>query len=508
MTRALAIAIAFAPALASAAPVLPGGAQVSIGRLFAHENGSAMLAPATTVEHDFNLAHCACSQAGAAPDTFVDKTVAWELLLVPGTMAVHRPLDIWVGPRCDDPAMRAAGCHRIASATIADLSTLPTVPTGATPEVPIYDVIVPEPGGLGCTPRAQVASEWVLVDSTGGGSYDYATSVSIAADTLAPPLPTGFAAAPERTSITIQFTPPADTSDIVAYQALCADDVGAAVATGTRPAPRYQTARQLCGEPLDVPLVPSLIDTGVPLHGVDAAVGVALPQTIAQLDPSLVCGEAADPNASSIQLVGLPPHGSFVVALLAIDRAGNAAATYFQTHLVTHDPTDLWTDLHDRGSRVEGGFCLVADTYGDDHPLTRGLRAFRDATLARTAVGRALVAAYYASIGKLGALVRGRPLVRVVVALALAPLVAIALAWHALSLPGLLVVVALVVLARRRYRNRHAAWPSTTSPSTVPVGVGRQPRATRSSSSSSALGRWSHTETAPIAPSHVVSKQR
>jgi len=47
-----------------------------------------------------------------------------------------------------------------------------------------------------------------------------------------------------------------------------------------------------------------------------------------------------------------------------------------------------------------------------------------------------------------------------------------------------------------------------TGPATVPVGVATQPRVHRSSSNSSAVGRWSHTETALTPPSHVVSKTR
>lgn len=54
-------------------------------------------------------------------------------------------------------------------------------------------------------------------------------------------------------------------------------------------------------------------------------------------------------------------------------------------------------------------------------------------------------------------------------------------------------------------RNLHAACPSTRSPSTVAVGVGRQPDRHRCSRSSSALGRWPQTATAVTPPSQVVS---
>ena len=64
---------------------------------------------------------------------------------------------------------------------------------------------------------------------------------------------------------------------------------------------------------------------------------------------------------------------------------------------------------------------------------------------------------------------------------------------------------------RRRRRDqrstRHAAWPSTTSPSTVAVGVGVEPAASRASRSSSGVGRWPPDAETPLtAPSQVVSK--
>jgi hypothetical protein len=473
-------------ALASAARadtgMLPGGGAIQLARLFDHERGSAPLVVASSPTTYFNLAHCACSQPRAAPASFVERSFALELLLAPPGIA--RAADVWVGVGCDDPATRATSCHQIASASIADLSTLPTQPPGALPEISIYDLMVPEPPFLACSFRELVSSEWVMVDTAGGGTYDYIASKAIATDALAPPLPTSFAATPGPTTIDIAFVPPADTSDIAAYQAVCATTDGNPATTGPPPAPRYMTARRLCGESLDVPLVPSDIATGLPPAAVDAPLGVSIPQGVAELDPTFLCGDQPDPTASTIRLGPLPTGRTFVVVLLAIDHAGNAAATYFLSPLATAPTDGLWQDLHDRGGSAEGGLCLVAETYGDDHPITRALRGFRDDTLARTPLGRAAMAAYYATLGRLGAIVRRWWPLRVVAALALAPLVAFALLWHLLTLPGLVVLVLVA-----RYAKRHAAWPSTRSPSTVPVGVGRQPRAMRSSSSSSAVGR-------------------
>src|SRR6185436_13127730 len=104
-----------------------------------------------------------------------------------------------------------------------------------------------------------------------------------------------------------------------------------------------------------------------------------------------------------------------------------------------------------RDGLIDGG-CLLAETYGDGNPLTQLLRGFRDETLAKTGFGRWLTDVYYATIGKLGAAVHGSLALRIVAAIALAPLVLIALAWHVLTLPGLLLLAALPWLWRRRRR--------------------------------------------------------
>src|SRR5262249_33159847 len=125
------------------------------------------------------------------------------------------------------------------------------------------------------------------------------------------------------------------------------------------------------------------------------------------------------------------------------------AGVFFTSAVTPQAVTDFWEDLHDRGSKVEGGFCLIAETYGDDNPLTSALRRFRDDTLADTMLGRALTTAYYATLGKLGAIVHGHWPLRIVSGILLFPLVVLALLWHILTLPGLLAICAFVVIGRR-----------------------------------------------------------
>ncbi len=306
---------------------LPSLFVLAFGQLLGHEGNAPQLAPIESQDRYFNLAHCACSQRFAADPGYLEITYA---LAVTVSAAPARPGEIWVGQGCDDAATRAAQCHRVDAATIPDLSAVP--PAGVAPEVPIIDLMEPEPSAMGCDMRAITGEEWAIADLDGDGVYDSFTGMAIATDALPPPLPIDFSATYGPGVIELHWTPPADTSDIYAYQALCATDTGDPARVGAPPPVEYVTARQLCGEPLDVPLVPSPI---VPGDNTD----VAIPQTIAQLDPSIVCGETLDPNASALRIDHLREGPSYVIALAVVDRAANAAVTYFHPTLAPGGPT-------------------------------------------------------------------------------------------------------------------------------------------------------------------------
>jgi MYXO-CTERM domain-containing protein len=336
---------------------LPGGATISFGAL---DLPAGATTPATQY---FNFAHCACGQPGAAGASYIERSFAYQLLLTPGTMAVHRPLQIWVGAGCDVAATRASSCHQIASATIADLSTIPA--SGVTPVVPVYDLMEPEHGDIYCQFRAQTSGEWAMADGNGDGTLDYFVGKPIAFDAKAPPLPTDFAAQAGPASIDLTWTPPPDVSDVALYQALCAtaDESGSPASTQPPAAAAYVTARNLCGESQDVPLVPSAImfDTG----SADANTDVALPQGIAQLDPSLVCATVTDPTATSMHIGDLVSNEPLVVLFLAIDAAGNPAATYFYPTISADSDSPPAVPHHNQA----GCACRASDPRASVWPL-------------------------------------------------------------------------------------------------------------------------------------------
>ena len=112
---------------------------------------------------------------------------------------------------------------------------------------------------------------------------------------------------------------------------------------------------------------------------------ILIPPPIQALDNEFICGSTTTATATSMRIDGLTNGVPYEVALIAIDKAGNPAGVFMNTPVTPEPVTDFWEDLHDRGSHVEGGFCLINDTFGDDSGISNELRAFRDDTLASTA---------------------------------------------------------------------------------------------------------------------------
>jgi len=407
----------------------------------------------------FNYAHCSCSrvQQTLGIDGFYESTFAIELDFT-GTTPSSKTLDIWVGTGCDDPVSRqntdAGLCHQI---TLSDVLSITGLMTNkfAKPEIPVYDLIEAKPsaqmGGVCESIQGGNVSVWAM-GQINSGTYDYSVSVPVSFDTAPPTLPQSFTVQGAESAIQVSWTPPAEgTLDVFAYQALCEvyDPTGAldeTPGTSSHPTPKYQTPQMLCGAG-DLPTVTAttLDQSTLPVDAPTVSPG----NNMIRLDPKFLCGEAVDPTATSMRIEGLKDGTSYVVTFVVMDKSGNVTGTYFTSPVTPKPARDFWQDLHDEGSTAEGGFCLIAETFGDDNPLTQLMRGFRDGTLGGTPWGRALTRAYYATLGKLGWLVHGHILLRVLSALLLLPLIAFALLWHLLGLP-LLVLIALALRFRKK----------------------------------------------------------
>jgi hypothetical protein len=465
MTRFVLLAfLCLGASTSRAAETLPGGGELVFNKLLLHEDNAEVGAEPVTPESTlfyFNEAHCECSffnyNGDSADPLFFEDTVSWELIVQNEPTPLDRPIEIWTGAGCDttDITTRNAECHKVEG---AGASTVAAIQQNGSViiNVPIFDIMVPKMTDRpGCQERVLDGNVWALVDTDASGDLDYAAQATVKTDTKPPPLPTNFRAIGAEEAVQISWDAPAEgVSDVAYYQALCATTNGGSPAKSNPPEAQYQTARQLCGAPSDVFLVPTAISSNT---GTDAGEGsIVLTQEMAELQPAYICGQSASATATSLRIDGLKNGTEYTVIFLAIDLSGNATGTYFTSPLVPEPATDFWEDLHDQGSGAEGGFCLLAQAYGDNNPLTQVMRSFRDNTLADTLFGRWLIDVYYGTVGGLD--LHGSLALRIVAGVLLLPLVAIALLWHTLTLPGLLALAGLFVLARKRrlVKLRHA----------------------------------------------------
>jgi hypothetical protein len=432
------------------------GTTLKFNRFLIHADNSTELtepnADTEEVWKYFNLAHCVCSQFQKAMpvDTFHEDSFEYEVTVEnpTGTTTVNHPAEVWVGAGCntDDTTVRNADCTKIdTTKNLTDIDA-----AGSTNiKIPIYEFMTPKQSDRstgGCLPRRLTGSTYLNVDADPvDGKFEYWETKSIDTDAEAPPLPTNFRAVGAEEAIEISWDPPSDVSDVAYYQALCAAGPNSdqVAIKGTPPAPRYQTPYLLCGATQSLTLMPSDIASN---DGVDASTTAIPLGELATQNPAYICGESDSATSNSLRIKGLTNGTPYLVALLAIDKYGNAAGTYFTSRLTPIPATDFWEDIHNQGSRTEGGFCLISQTFGDDSGITNTLRSFRDNTLASTAFGRWLTDVYYA----LSFNMHGNMVARIAMAIVLLPFILVALLWHVLSLPVLLALIALLVLVRRR----------------------------------------------------------
>jgi hypothetical protein len=458
---------------AQAMTTFPSGSTI----LFQHrkiyddsKNDGSFIEPdgnSTELRQYFNLAHCNCAKANLGDPT----STGWFQYLIHETMAsglsAATGVDFFIGTNCDTLANRTTTptCTQDKVGSVADLDADLFVNSNNYQSFNLYQAVNANraDGTTECLQQNNVGNSIyaLVVDPSKGGDYafmgnqrvgalstDTGMAMASALDTAPPPFPDSVTAAGIDSGIHLSWpAPTSNNTDIAYYQALCATVDGTSPALSSPSnSPQFVTTASLCGAGGDPPLMELAIDnsdpgaTSIPAPGGD----------FGNLDKSFVCGESSSSTSTSLDIRGVENGTAYQVILLTIDLHGNYTARHFTTAITPIPSTDFWEDLHDRGSHVEGGLCLLAETYGDDSSLTSALRTFRDDTLGGSRVGRWLTRAYYASLGKLGGYVHGSLALRAVAGVMLAPLVALALLWHWLGLIGVVAVLGVVWLWRRR----------------------------------------------------------
>ncbi len=353
MMRSVLACVLLTTTVAHAEGELPNGAMLRWNRVFITEDGQVKEPSTIEVRRRYlNLAHCVCAASDEGPET----TISYDLTLS-ATTNTARPGEIWVGTQCDNDQQRPMTCMAVDQINNIDL----LAQREERIDLNLFDVINGT-DTMGCREEdGGTANVWFLVDTDANATYDFFSTQSVgntsttpmneqvSFDTKAPPLPTGFEASAAENGISLSWTVPEATADIEYYQALCAKQDGSPAKAAPDEA-QYQTVRSLCGLEQDITLAEAAVEGG------DEGMAM-IPAAMKQLDPAYVCGTIAEPTASGMLIEGLDNDVPYSVIVLAIDRNGNASGVYLTKTVTPRPATDLWEDLHERGSGVEGGFC-------------------------------------------------------------------------------------------------------------------------------------------------------
>lgn len=396
----------------------------------------------------FNLARCLCDRSGSPQNVLLQ--AEWATAGGP-TPAPDGVVEVWVGSGC------ATGTAEMRDMQCSEVANVPDVAQfndGENFFIGVGEILTP-----GTTFDECSADLSTVTIGTYSVTNDMLTKVTeleqLTVDMKAPPLPASVEVTAQEGQIELSWDPiTAEGGDVQYFQALCsrADGTNAHAGNGTHDA-RYDTAFLLCGasggltiEALSVTNAASPGD--LPVSEMDLAMGMR------ELRDTFICGQSAGgATARGIELEGLDNEVAYEVILLSVDKAGNVSAGYVPRTVAPKPVTDFWEDVNNDDANLEGGLCLIESTFGagGGGGLYGALRAWRD-ELATTAAGRWLVARYYAWGAPIAAAAQESIVVRVAVGLALLPLIAVALVWHALGLPLLLALIAGLVLWRRRRR--------------------------------------------------------
>lgn len=344
------IALASMPRLAHAE--LPNGATITFSELKIREGGGDFTFPSTPddLREYLNMAHCVCSAAGVGMEQSVQYLVTSS-----ADTQTDKPGQIWVGLQCDDDVQRPMSCRQVDE--IANIDEL--YPGGDRFEFTFHEAMTGLDETAACEAIEGERSLWLLVDTDGDGTFDHKQAQSFGTttevtriDTKAPPLPTAFEGASAENAVRISWDPPATQTDIFAYQALCVKSDNTPALDSPSHSPRYTRVVDLCGLSAEAFTVSSV--------ELDSNGGAAtFPAEATALDPAFICGEETDKTATGMLIEGLENGVPYSVIVVAVDQYGNVVGAALDKTVTPQPAYDFWEDLHNRGSNVEGGFCLA-----------------------------------------------------------------------------------------------------------------------------------------------------
>ncbi len=394
----------------------------------------------------FNKARCKCDEAGFTQNVMFEAT--WAMGTAPADSAGTQ-IFAWAGSDCAnamDRTTREMRCTR--------LDGIPDAVTIAQTEnmfVGVGELLTPGTNADAnpCSEDLSSVTYGLYTSTDSEATITKVVEEAIDVDMKAPPVPTTLTVKGQEGQLSLEWEALASQAgDIQYFQALCSTGAGGFAHDEATHEAQYDTEDSICGAALSTTIAAAVIanddvQTGRPIAAADLG-------DLAFLDSLYVCGQATGGTTSSITLEGLTNGEEYIVVLVSVDKAGNPAAVFVPRTISPQPVTDFWEDLNGEDPDIEGGLCLIESAYGGGRGgLMGALRAWRD-ELRQTVAGRWLVERYYAWGAPLAAAARESVIARVVLAVVMLPLIAIALCWHAIGLPAMLAIAAALVWLRRR----------------------------------------------------------
>ncbi|HUQ07764.1 MAG TPA: MXAN_2562 family outer membrane beta-barrel protein [Kofleriaceae bacterium] len=395
---------------------------------------------------EFNFARCVCDEGA---DTFnVQYEAAWANGAPMNSAGTQ--LFAWAGSSCATAASR--GEREMTCSRLTGIADAVALDNAERLFVPVGELLTPGTNNTTCKEDLTQVTYGLYTSTDGEGTITKVVEEKIDVDMKAPPVPTELTVHGQEGQISLNWEAlSSEAGDIQYFQALCAvADTGEAAHTKATHDAQYDTPYTLCGASLAQEIEAATYSEGNEAEQTGRDITEAELGDLALLDSAFICGQSGGSNSTGVTLEDLEDGVEYMVVLVSVDKAGNAKAVYVPKTVAPAPVTDFWEDLNGDEPGIDGGLCLVESTYGGGGGgLNGALRAWRD-ELRQTPIGRWMVDRYYAWGAPLASAARSSVVARVVLGLAMLPLVAVALVWHAIGLPAMLALVLAFVVFRRR----------------------------------------------------------
>ncbi|HEY3360006.1 MAG TPA: hypothetical protein VGQ83_42535 [Polyangia bacterium] len=349
---------------AAAPPIAPTAVRIEIGNRTSDGNDISLISTSDQPKM-FNIANCQCG----VPRTL--KVTIGGASAQAGTTNVY----FYLGSNCADQTSRTSSCRQVGNAhRLSEFFSSSVLQDVTTDEVvsPVNPSCTPSNGA-----KSGSNSFFVMVDFKGDQSFasdtDTVQSLALNYNVQPPGLVTDLAVKAGENALNLTWAVPADT-DLAYVQVLCGRGELPVFAPGTF-GPVYQSADTLCppsgdggvgdggqedagsaadAGQQDAYVTPTRSDAGTSAADGGVVTGTTAYPEFVNLDPRYVCTGGLGATAASARIDGLQNGTTYYVAVVAVNKAGNASQVETMVAGEPQEVLDFWEDYKREGGAATG----------------------------------------------------------------------------------------------------------------------------------------------------------